>query len=132
MQGRQDLNLQPAVLETAALPVELHPLADTVRYRSGPRATGKCTAPHRTAFRGCARALGPPPPCGRGSHSPPAGEGVTAPGGRGSRRPRRGGGHNPRPRTVPRLGEDAGMASAAPPSTSETHVHERISARIGG
>src|SRR5882724_8167833 len=27
-QGRQDLNLQPAVLETAALPVELHPFVD--------------------------------------------------------------------------------------------------------
>jgi hypothetical protein len=26
-QGRQDLNLQPAVLETAALPVELRPFA---------------------------------------------------------------------------------------------------------
>src|SRR6185295_17214662 len=39
---------------------------------------------------------------------------------------------SPRPRTVPCLGEDAGMASAAPPSTSETHVRERISARIGG
>src|SRR5947199_9824407 len=25
LQGRQDLNLQPAVLETAALPIELHP-----------------------------------------------------------------------------------------------------------
>jgi hypothetical protein len=27
-QGRQDLNLQPAVLETAALPVELRPYTD--------------------------------------------------------------------------------------------------------
>jgi hypothetical protein len=27
LQGRQDLNLQPAVLETAALPVELRPFA---------------------------------------------------------------------------------------------------------
>ncbi|SBS75841.1 hypothetical protein MHPYR_280009 [uncultured Mycobacterium sp.] len=27
LQGRQDLNLQPAVLETAALPVELRPSA---------------------------------------------------------------------------------------------------------
>jgi hypothetical protein len=27
-QGRQDLNLQPAVLETAALPVELRPFID--------------------------------------------------------------------------------------------------------
>jgi hypothetical protein len=26
-QGRQDLNLQPAVLETAALPVELRPFS---------------------------------------------------------------------------------------------------------
>jgi aspartate/methionine/tyrosine aminotransferase len=28
--------------------------------------------------------------------------------------------------------EDAGMATAAPPSTSEPHVHDRVSARIGG
>src|SRR6185312_12369091 len=34
-QGRQDLNLQPAVLETAALPVELHPLTSPA---SGPAA----------------------------------------------------------------------------------------------
>ncbi len=30
LQGRQDLNLQPAVLETAALPIELRPYA--LRY----------------------------------------------------------------------------------------------------
>src|SRR5918994_2729572 len=34
VQGRQDLNLQPAVLETAALPVELHPSAGTAWNRS--------------------------------------------------------------------------------------------------
>ena len=41
MQGRQDLNLQPAVLETAALPIELHPLAGSAARRArvrGPAA----------------------------------------------------------------------------------------------
>ena len=39
LQGRQDLNLQPAVLETAALPVELRPFAvgrPTCAYLPGP------------------------------------------------------------------------------------------------
>ena len=46
-QGRQDLNLQPAVLETAALPVELRPFAvgrtDPPPTRSNP-VLGACTA----------------------------------------------------------------------------------------
>src|SRR5712671_2009131 len=33
-QGRQDLNLQPAVLETAALPVELRPFKDDTAGRA--------------------------------------------------------------------------------------------------
>src|SRR5690348_9539489 len=95
MQGRQDLNLQPAVLETAALPVELHPSAGRGADpgRPGPRATGKCTAPGGAGSPGC------PTPRGR-------------------------------PRTL--VGEDAGMATAAPPSPSAPHVRDRISARIGG
>ena len=37
-QGRQDLNLQPAVLETAALPVELRPFGMTYRGSHSSRA----------------------------------------------------------------------------------------------
>src|SRR6478736_1085310 len=37
-QGRQDLNLQPAVLETAALPVELRPFKDGTAGRPSSRS----------------------------------------------------------------------------------------------
>src|SRR5664279_2058639 len=53
LQGRQDLNLQPAVLETAALPVELRPLAAAgirLRPRNPSRKSGMCP-PARDAGR---------------------------------------------------------------------------------
>ena len=43
-QGRQDLNLQPAVLETAALPVELRPFSGRLTRHSG-RASHNSRAP---------------------------------------------------------------------------------------
>src|SRR4051794_31756365 len=49
-QGGQDLNLQPAVLETAALPIELHPCAGPLAPDRGMRLQG-VTAPRRTSVR---------------------------------------------------------------------------------
>ena len=47
LQGRQDLNLQPAVLETAALPVELRPFAVGKTCPVRPRPT-QCAEAHMT------------------------------------------------------------------------------------
>ena len=78
MQGRQDLNLQPAVLETAALPIELHPLAGSGARRArvrGPAAhVPQESVRHRTAPLSGASSRGrprrptttPPPPVGGG------------------------------------------------------------------
>ena len=64
MQGRQDLNLQPAVLETAALPIELHPLAGSAARRArvhGPAAhVPQESVRHRTALLSGATSRGRP------------------------------------------------------------------------
>src|SRR3954471_8948348 len=60
-QGRQDLNLQPAVLETAALPVELRPFSDGTAGRpSIPSGTHTiCALPDRPIInRRTARRIG--------------------------------------------------------------------------
>jgi hypothetical protein len=44
-QGRQDLNLQPAVLETAALPVELRPFAGWQANLRVPGPTQRARSP---------------------------------------------------------------------------------------
>jgi hypothetical protein len=49
-QGRQDLNLQPAVLETAALPVELRPFAGWQANLLVPGLHLSAAPPHRFAL----------------------------------------------------------------------------------
>jgi hypothetical protein len=49
-QGRQDLNLQPAVLETAALPVELRPFAGWQANLLVPGFPLCAAPPHRFAL----------------------------------------------------------------------------------
>src|SRR6185312_14518253 len=75
MQGRQDLNLQPAVLETAALPIELHPLACSAARRA--RVRGPAAAVPQESVR---HRAAPIPGAGRMPHDelpPPLGEDAT-------------------------------------------------------
>jgi hypothetical protein len=57
LQGRQDLNLQPAVLETAALPVELRPFAG---WQANLRVSGPCPLGPLLRIASLCIVIGPP------------------------------------------------------------------------